>query len=97
MPATLFIPAEADDVATLTEDTPFHRALRWRVHDPEEAMGLAASHRRQAAEARMCIPASIDSFRDRSRAAYLQQRAADHEEIAAVCERHAAELARRHS
>ena len=77
----------------MTGDTPFHRALRWRVHDPEEALWIAASHRRQAAEARACIPDPIGSFRDESRALGLEQRAVHHEEIATNCEQHASDIA----
>ena len=93
MPTTLFAHETAN--GPTADDTPFHRALRSRVYDVEEAMSLAASHRRQAAEARMSIPEAIDSLRDQSRALGLEQRAAKHEEIAVVCEQHAAELTHR--
>lgn len=33
-------------------DTWFCKALRWRVHDSEEALFIAATHRRKAAELR---------------------------------------------
>jgi len=72
--------------------TPFCKALRWRVHDPEEALSIAATHHRRAAEARSGIPDVIDNFLDRCKAAGLEQRAYCHEEIAALCERHAARL-----
>jgi len=72
--------------------TPFCKALRWRVHDPEEALSIAATHHRRAAEARSGIPDVIDNFLDRCKAAGLEQRACCHDEIAAVCERHAARL-----
>lgn len=73
-------------------DTPFCKALRWRVHDPAEALHIAAAHRRRAAKARDAIPAAIGSFRDRCRANGLEQRACQHDELAAVCEQHAANL-----
>ncbi len=81
--------AIADEPATTT---PFCKALRWRVHDPEEALSIAATHHRRATEARSGIPDVIDNFLDRSRAVSLEQRACCHDEIAAVCERHAARL-----
>ena len=68
--------------------TPFGKALRWRVHDPGEALRLAASHRRQAADARRCIPADAVNFRDRSRALGLESRARQHDQLAEVCEQH---------
>ena len=34
-------------------DTSFCKALRWRVFDPAEALSIAATHRRRAAEARL--------------------------------------------
>ncbi len=77
----------------MTEDTSFHKALRWRVHDPDEALAIAASHRRQATEARCAVPDPIRDFRAQSQAAGLQHRAQCHDEIAEVCERHAEELA----
>ena len=72
--------------------TPFCKALRWRVHDPAEALSIAATHRSRAADARSGIPAVIDGFLDRCKASGLEQRACCHDEIAAVCERHAARL-----
>lgn len=72
--------------------TPFCKALRWRVHDPAEALSIAATHRGRAADARSGIPAVIDGFLDRCKASSLEQRACCHDEIAAVCERHAARL-----
>lgn len=71
---------------------PFCKALRWRVHDPEEALSIAATHRGRAAKARSGIPPVTCSFLDRCVATSLEQRACRHEEIAAVCERHAARL-----
>lgn len=72
--------------------TPFCKALRWRVHNAEEALSIAATHRGRAAEARSGIPPVTGSFLDRCVATSLEQRACRHEEIAAVCERHAARL-----
>jgi len=77
-----------DDAAT----TPFGKALRWRVHDPEEALGIAATHRARAAEARAAVPGHIASFRTRSQALGLEMRANRHDEMAEVCEQHAASL-----
>jgi hypothetical protein len=77
----------------MTEDTPFHKALRWRVHDPDEALAISATHRRRAAEARCAIPDPIRDFRGQSQAAGLHRRAQSHDEIAELCERHAEELA----
>ena len=78
--------------------TPFCKALRWRVHGPEEALSIAATHRGRAADARSGIPDVIDNFLDSCKAASLEQRACRHDEIAAVCERHAARLrARAHT
>lgn len=71
---------------------PFCKALRWRVHDPEEALSIAATHRGRAAEARSGIPPVTSSFLDRCLAMSLEQRGCRHQEIAAVCERHAARL-----
>lgn len=76
----------------MTDDSPFHKALRWRVHDPDEALAIAASHRRQATEARCAIPDPIHDFRAQSQAAGLRHRARCHDEIAEVCGRHAEEL-----
>lgn len=75
-----------------TADTPFCKALRWRVHDPEEALWIAATHRTRAREARSAISARIDNFSDRSRALDLQGGAASHDQMAAICEQHAANL-----
>ena len=69
--------------------TPFHKALRWRVHDPEEALSIAATHRRRAAEARSNIPPLTRGILDRCMATSLEQRACRHNEIVAVCEQHA--------
>lgn len=74
------------------KDTPFYQALLWRVHDPEEAVHIARTHRRHAAEARACIPDVIRNHQQQCVAAGVEQRARSHEEIAAVCERHAARL-----
>jgi hypothetical protein len=72
--------------------TPFGKALRWRVHDADEARSIAASHRRQAAEARDAIPFRATEFRARGQAAGLEHRALRHDEIAKVCEQHATNL-----
>ena len=72
--------------------TPFGKALRWRVHDADEARSIAASHRRQAAEARGAIPFPATDFRARSQAAGLEHRASQHDELAEVCEQHATNL-----
>lgn len=74
------------------KDTPFCIALRWRVHDLQEALSIAATHRARAAEARSGLPPAVGSFQARSRALGLETRAARHDEMAAVCERHAARL-----
>ncbi len=73
-------------------DTPFCKALRWRVHEPEEALWIAATHRTRAREARSAIPARIDNCSDRSRALGLEGRAASRDQMAAICEQHAASL-----
>jgi hypothetical protein len=73
-------------------DTEFHKALRWRVHDPEESLWVAATHRARAAEARGAVPVGDASFRARSQALGLEARAKRHDELAAACERHAADL-----
>jgi len=73
-------------------DTPFCKALRCRVHTADEAFAIAATHRRRAAEARSSMPAVIESHQDRCRATALEQRALNHDEIVAVCLRHAARL-----
>ena len=73
-------------------DTHFYKVLRWRVHNPEEALALANSHRAQAADARASKPVSIDSFYDQSRDAGCESRASTHDEMADICERHAANL-----
>ena len=75
-----------------TADTPFCKALRWRVQDPEEALWIAAKHRTRAREARSVIPARIDNFHDRSQALGLEGRAASHDQLAAICEQHAINL-----
>jgi hypothetical protein len=74
------------------DNTPFSKALRWRVHDPEEALGIAATHHRRAAEARARKPVTVDSFQDQSAAAWQDRRAAAHDAMAEACERHAATL-----
>ncbi len=74
------------------KDTPFYKALRCRVFDPDEARHIAATHRHKAAEARNGLPGTIESFQDRCRAAMLECRARNHDEIVAVCLRHAARL-----
>ena len=79
----------ADEPAAATL---FCKALRWRVHDPEEALSIAAKHRSRAAEARSGILPVTGNLLDRCVAAGLEQRAFRHEKIAAVCERHAARL-----
>ena len=61
-------------------DTPFYKALRWRVHDPDEALEIAATHRRRAAEERLGYPGQ-------------EVQAARHDRMAAICEEHAATLA----
>ncbi len=81
--------------ATILDDTadpPFCKALRWRVHDPEEALWIAATHRTRAREARGAIPARIDNFYDRSRVLGLEGRAASHDQLGAICEQHASNL-----
>jgi hypothetical protein len=60
-------------------DTPFCKALRWRVFDPDEALGIAATHRRRAVEARLCHPG-------------WEAQAARHDQMAAICEAYAAAL-----
>ena len=72
--------------------TPFGKALRWRVHNSDEAFNLAASHRSKAAEARREIPADTSDFYAWSRARGLEQRARHYDELAETCERHAARL-----
>ena len=60
-------------------DTPFCKALRWRVHDPDEALWIAATHHRRAAEVRLRAPGwEIQAIR--------------HDQMAAICEEHAATL-----
>ena len=77
-----------NDAAT----TPFCKALRWRVHDPEEALWIAATHRARAGEARAAMPAHVASFPTHSQALGLEVRADRHDELAEACERHAASL-----
>ena len=60
-------------------DTWFCKALRWRVFDPDEALGIAATHRRRAAEARL---------RDEG----WEVQAARHDQMAAICVTHATAL-----
>ncbi len=74
------------------KDTRFYKVLRTCVHDPEEAVFVAVTHRRRAVEARGGIPAVIRNFQDDSRARYLESVARNHDEIVAVCERHEARL-----
>jgi len=62
------------------------------VHDPEEAVFVAGTHRRRAAEARSGIPAVIRNFQDDFRARDLESVACNHDEIVVVCERHEARL-----
>jgi len=57
-----------------------------------KALSIAATHRGRAAEARSGIPPVTGSFLDRCLAMSLEQRGCRHEEITAVCERHAARL-----
>ena len=61
-------------------DTPFCKALRWRVHHSDEALVIAATHRRRAAEARLRQPG-------------WEVQATRHDQMAAICETHAAALA----
>lgn len=74
------------------KDTHFYEVLRCWVGDPLDALRLAATHRTHADEIRRGKPAVIDSFQDRSRFLALESGAWHHEEVAAVCERHAARL-----
>jgi len=74
------------------KDTAFYKALCWRVRDPEKALFIAGTHRRRAAEARSGVPAVIESYQDQCRAWGLEGVACRHDEIADVCERHAARL-----
>jgi len=74
------------------KDTAFYKILGTRAHDPEEAVFVARTHRRRAAEARSGIPMVIRDFQDDSRARYLESVARNHDEIVAVCERHEARL-----
>lgn len=60
--------------------TPFCKALRWRVHDVDEALGIAATHRMRAADERLRHPA-------------WEIQATRHDQMAAICEAHAAALA----
>ena len=76
-------------------DTPFYKALKWRVHSPDEADHIAATHRHKAAEARGGIPAMAATYQNQCRAAPLESRARNHDAIIAVCNRHAARLRRR--
>lgn len=84
-----------DAPATLLDDEPakdtwFHQSLSWRVHTVDEALHIAATQRRHAAEARARIPDPIRNYHQQCVAAGAEQRARNHDEIAAVCERHAA-------
>lgn len=86
-----------DTQATHPDDEPakntwFYRSLVWRVHAVDEARHIASTQRRHAAEARACIPDVIRNHHQQSVAAGAEQRARNHDEIAAVCERHAARL-----
>ena len=86
-----------DAPATLLDDEPakdtwFYQSLSWRVHDPDEALHIAATHLRHAAEARACIPDVIRNHHQQCVAAGAEQPARNHDEIVAVCERHAARL-----
>ena len=69
-----------------------YRVLRAHVFNPEEALSLAANHHWRAAEARRAIPDRIECHRDRCRANWFAGIALEHDQIAAVCERHAARL-----
>ena len=60
-------------------DTWFCKALRWRVFEPDEALHIAATHRRRAAEARLRHPG-------------WEAQAARHDQMAAICVAHAAAL-----
>ncbi len=73
-------------------DTPFLKALQWRVHCPDEADHIAATHRQKAAQARDGISAMTETYQDQCRAALLESRARNHDAIVAVCMRHAARL-----
>jgi len=73
-------------------ETPFFKALQWRVHCPDEADHIAATHSHKAAEARCGIPAMAATYQDQCRAALLESRARNHDAIVAVCMRHAARL-----
>lgn len=69
-----------DNQATsLSGETWFHKALRCRVYDPDEALHIGATHHRRAAESR-------------SRGGGWEIRAERHDEMAAICEAHAATL-----
>ena len=73
-------------------DTWFYRVLIWRVHDPDEALHIAITHRRLAAEARAATPASLDTFHEKCRARLFESRAWNHDQIVEVCGRHEARL-----
>lgn len=60
-------------------DTAFCKALRWRVHDPNEALNIAATHHSRATEVRLRGPG-------------WEIQAARHDQMAAICETHAAAL-----
>ena len=64
-------------------DTPFCKALRWRVHHADEALGIAATHHRRAAKARLRFPG-------------WKIQATSHDQMATICEAHAAALTRQH-
>ena len=57
----------------------FCKALRWRVHDPDEARHIAASHRNHAIRFRSGHPG-------------WEPQAARHDQMAAICEEHATAL-----
>ena len=69
-----------------------YRVLRAHVFNPEEALSLAVNHHWRAAEARHGIPDPIECHPDRCRANWFEGIALEHDQIAAVCERHAARL-----
>ena len=71
---------ERSNAASATNgDTWFHKALKWRVHDPDEAAHIASTHHRRAAETR-------------SRGHGWEIQAQRHDDMASICEAHAAAL-----
>ncbi len=73
-------------------DTPFCKALRWRLHDPKEALSLAFWHTGRANEARRQIPQQPGGYAEQCRAAYLESCANNYDALAAACRRHADHL-----